>query len=55
VFASNGHLTSAAAVASGFRPATTVIATLSICGAVIALAIVARRRAETAVEVAAAA
>jgi EmrB/QacA subfamily drug resistance transporter len=43
VFSSNGHLTSAVGVASGFRPATVVVASLSLVGALIATAIAARK------------
>jgi EmrB/QacA subfamily drug resistance transporter len=45
VFSSNGHLTSAAGVAAGFRPATVVIALLSLAGAAIGLAVSARKSA----------
>lgn len=43
VFAANGHIGSPAAFTSGFRPALTVIAVLSLVGAVSALAIGQRR------------
>jgi EmrB/QacA subfamily drug resistance transporter len=48
VFAANGHLGSPASVTAGFRPALAVCATLSLLGAVTALAVAARQR-ETAV------
>src|SRR5262249_32926548 len=43
IFAANGHLGSAAAFTSGFRPALLVVASLSFAGAVIALAVDSRR------------
>jgi hypothetical protein len=51
VFASNGHLTSGDAVVAGFRPATAVIAALSIAGAVVGLAVGSRRAATASVDV----
>jgi hypothetical protein len=50
VFSANGHLTSAAGVVSGFRPATIVIALLSVAGAAIGFAVGARKRAPAQVE-----
>jgi EmrB/QacA subfamily drug resistance transporter len=47
VFAANGHLGTAAAFTAGFRPAFAVVAGFSVLGAVTALAVGSRRRAET--------
>jgi hypothetical protein len=44
VFASNGALTTPAGVVAGFRPATAVVAGLSLLGAATALAVGSRRR-----------
>jgi len=49
VFAANGHFGSAASVAAGFKPATAVVAAMSVIGATLALATV-RRRTPQAVE-----
>jgi EmrB/QacA subfamily drug resistance transporter len=48
VFATNGALTSPAGVVAGFRPATAVVAGLSLLGAVAAMAVGSRRRAKSA-------
>ena len=44
VFAANGHLGSAVSVSAGFRPATAVVASMSVLGALLALATARRRR-----------
>jgi EmrB/QacA subfamily drug resistance transporter len=50
VFSSNGHLSSPAAVISGFRPALAVAACMSIAGSLAALAAGTRRRPASAVD-----
>ena len=45
VFASNGHIGSAASFASGFRPALLVVASLSLVGAIASLGVRSRRAA----------
>ena len=44
VFAANGHLGSAASVSAGFKPATAVVAGMSVLGALLALSTARRRK-----------
>jgi len=50
VFAANGHIGTAASFQAGFRPALAVVASLSVLGAVVALAVGARAKAAPAAQ-----
>ena len=52
VFAANGHIGTAASFQAGFRPALEVVASLSLLGAVVALAVTGRATAEPFMEAA---